>query len=141
MRVGAMAAKCTSSGFPPPHDGRDGTKVEECRAMTRLAPIASSLFFLSGGTALAYQIIWFKRFSHVFGNTSLAMAGVVAGFLLGLGLGARWLGGWADRVRSPLMMYGVCEVGIGILALAVPFQLTWLQGLTEVFHGALQPHP
>ena len=103
--------------------------------------LASALFFLSGATALAYQVIWFKRFAHVWGSSSLAMAGVVAGFLLGLGVGARWLGGLADRVRSPLRGYGLCELGIGVLALAVPFELSLLSSWTADLHRVLQPHP
>lgn len=106
-----------------------------------LSLAASALFFVSGGTALAYQVIWFKRFAHLWGSSSLAMAGVVAGFLLGLGLGARVLGAWADRVRSPLRVYGLCELGIALLALAVPHELEALQGATASFYGWLQPHP
>ena len=81
--------------------------------------MASVLFLLSGGTGLAYEVIWFKRFSHVWGNSTLATAAVVASFLFGLGIGARQFGRLADRVRSPLRWYGFCEIGIGLLALAI----------------------
>ena len=54
----------------------------------RLFWLASAMFFLSGGTGLAYQVIWFKRFSHVWGSSSLAFAAVGGSFLFGLGLGA-----------------------------------------------------
>jgi predicted membrane-bound spermidine synthase len=81
----------------------------------------SALFLLSGATGLAYETLWFKRFSHVWGNSTLAMAAVVASFLLGLGLGAYLLGKLADRVRVPLLWYGLCEATIGVLALIVSF--------------------
>ena len=54
----------------------------------RIFWLASLLFFISGGTGLAYQVVWFKRFSHVWGSTSLAFAAVGGSFLFGLGLGA-----------------------------------------------------
>ena len=31
----------------------------------RLFWVATIVFFLSGSTGLAYQVIWFKRFAHV----------------------------------------------------------------------------
>ena len=43
--------------------------------------MVSILFFLSGFGGLGYQIIWLKRFSHLWGNSTLAMAAVVASFL------------------------------------------------------------
>lgn len=101
-------------------------------------PLASLLFFTSGATALAYQVIWFKRFSHFWGNSSLAMAGVVAGFLLGLGIGARLLSGLADRARSPLFVYGLFEVAIAGLSLAVPLQLGLLLEWTSSLQVALE---
>ena len=95
--------------------------------------LVSILFFLSGAAGLAYQIIWFKRFSHLWGNSTLAMAAVVASFLAGLGLGAYLLGMLADRVRAPLWWYGVLEAGVGILALLVPFEI----GLLTPFYESL----
>src|SRR5215510_15787665 len=85
--------------------------------------VASLLFLLSGATGLAYEVIWFKRFSHVWGNSTLATAAVVASFLFALGIGARQIGRLADRVRSPLLVYGLCEIGIGLLALAIPLEI------------------
>ena len=63
----------------------------------RIFWLASLLFFVSGGTGLAYQVVWFKRFSHVWGSSSLAFAAVGGSFLFGLGLGAYLLGRVADR--------------------------------------------
>ncbi len=86
------------------------------------------LFFLSGATALIYELVWFKRFSQVWGSSSLAMGAVVAAFLLGLGLGARYLGGRARRMRSPLAVYAACELGIAILAALSLFEIELLRG-------------
>jgi spermidine synthase len=103
--------------------------------------LSSSLFFLSGFTGLSYEVIWFKRFSYVWGNSSLAMAAVVASFLFGLGLGAHWWGRFADRTAFPLGWYGVCEAAIGLLALLVPWGTAWLAGPSAMLYPLLHEHP
>ena len=42
--------------------------------------------FISGASALIYQLIWVRLLGLVFGVSSFAVATVVAVFLLGLGL-------------------------------------------------------
>jgi spermidine synthase len=103
--------------------------------------IASLMFFLSGGTGLAYQVIWFKRFAHVWGSSSLAFASVGASFLFGLGLGAYLIGRFADRMERPLRWYGVAEIAIGVLALLIPFQIAWLIQASAGFYPRLPDDP
>ncbi|MCC6406861.1 MAG: fused MFS/spermidine synthase [Planctomycetes bacterium] len=88
--------------------------------------LSGAFFVASGATALAYEVIWFKRFGHVWGSSAHAWAAVVAAYLLGLGLGARFLGAWAARVRRPLFAYGVAELVVTVAALAIPFEIGWL---------------
>lgn len=88
--------------------------------------VASLLFFASGATGLAYEVIWFKRFAHVWGSSNVALAAVVASFLCGLGVGAHLIGRRADHVKEPLRWYGWSELGIGVLALVVPWELQLL---------------
>jgi len=103
--------------------------------------LASLLFLLSGATALTYETIWFKRFSHVWGNSSLAMAAVVASFLLGLGLGAWLAGRRADRIRLPLRVYAICEIAIGAYAFFVPTLLETSQALAGLTYPVLSGSP
>ena len=98
---------------------------------------ASILFFLSGGTGLAYQVVWFKKFNHVWGSSSLAMAAVVASFLTGLGLGAHLIGRVTDRVKGPLFWYGVAEILIGIIALIIPLEIQLLQYVAAAMYSSL----
>src|SRR5690349_7350698 len=86
---------------------------------------ATAFFVLSGACGLVYEVLWFKRFAHVWGPSSLAMASVVASFLAGLGLGAWLLGRRADRMERPLLAYAVCELGIAFWAVCVPFVTPW----------------
>jgi spermidine synthase len=99
------------------------------------------LFFLSGATGLAYEVLWFRRFSHIWGASTLAMAAVVSSFLLGLGLGAHLLGRAADRAPAPLRGYGWCEAGIGLLALLIPYECSLLSAATGALYPALHSLP
>lgn len=99
--------------------------------------LMSLLFLISGATSLTYELVWIKRFTHIWGSSSLAMATVVACFLLGLGLGARFCGGLADQTRSPLRWYGLAEIAIGVLALLVPWELALLTRVAGSIEGSL----
>src|SRR5208283_819684 len=73
-----------------------------------------SLFFCSGSTALVYEVIWSKFLSQMFGSTIYAQTVVLAAFMGGLALGNKILGRWADRLSSPLRVYGYLEIAIGL---------------------------
>jgi spermidine synthase len=108
---------------------------------SRVFWLASLMFFLSGGTGLVYQVVWFKHFAHLWGSSSLAFASVGASFLFGLGLGAYLIGRFADRVSRPLRWYGFCELAIGIAALLIPFGIQWLIQASSGFYSRLPDDP
>ncbi len=110
-------------------------------ASRRLFWLASLMFFLSGGTGLVYQIIWFKRFAHVWGSSSLAFASVGGSFLFGLGAGAWFIGRYADEVERPLRWYGVCEMAIGAAAIIMPLEIHWLIDLSGGLYKFLPDDP
>jgi spermidine synthase len=75
------------------------------------------MFFLSGAAALVYQVVWVRSLTLVFGGSHLAVTVVLSIFMAGLALGGYVIGNYADRVRKPLLLYGVLELGIGLFAL------------------------
>ena len=77
-----------------------------------------AVFLLSGAAGLVYQVVWSRLLNEVFGITAHAVTAVLATFLGGLALGSLVLGRVADRTRSPLRLYGLLEIGIGVAALA-----------------------
>ena len=79
------------------------------------------LFFVSGATGLLYELLWMRRLTLVFGATHLAVATVLAAFMLGLASGAAWSGRFADRRGRPLRLYGLLELLIGVYALIFPW--------------------
>jgi spermidine synthase len=82
--------------------------------------LVAALLFLSGATALVYELVWSKYLGNVLGNSGQAHAVVLATFMGGLALGASVFGRTADRVKSPLALYGLLELGVGLYALAFP---------------------
>jgi spermidine synthase len=75
------------------------------------------LFFLSGAAALVYQVVWVRSLTLVFGGSHLAVTVVLSIFMAGLALGGYAIGKYADRIKRPLLLYGLLELGIGVFAL------------------------
>ena len=72
------------------------------------------LFFLSGGAALLYQVVWQRTLFSIYGINIESVTMVVTAFMLGLGLGS--LAGGAlskDPKRPVLLMFALVEAGIG----------------------------
>ena len=85
--------------------------------------ILAALFFLSGFSALVYQIVWLRLLALVFGVTVYAASAVLTSFMGGLALGS-WFGGrLAERLRHPLRAFAWLELGIAASALLVPVAL------------------
>lgn len=85
--------------------------------------LVHSFLFLSGATALVYQLVWSKYLGNLLGNSGQANAIVLATFMGGLAFGAWLFGRTADRVKRPLALYGVLELGIGVYAVLFPWVL------------------
>lgn len=77
------------------------------------------LLAVSGACGLAYQVLWLRELSLVFGATVYAASTVLAAFMGGMALGAAAAGRLSRRLERPLTGFGLAEVGIGLAALAV----------------------
>lgn len=75
------------------------------------------LFLLSGLISLVFQVSWLKMLLPIFGNTVWAVSTLLTAFMAGLALGSWWFGRIADRIGSPLKLYGLLEGFIGVYAL------------------------
>ncbi|MFT4624221.1 MAG: spermidine synthase [Myxococcota bacterium] len=107
------------------------------RAVGALLP----LFFVSGATALVYQTLWNRQLHLVFGTSTFAIATVLSAFMLGLALGGFALGRVADRLKRPLAIYGLLEVGIGLYALVFPPLLTAVGPIYLEIWRSFEPGP
>jgi spermidine synthase len=99
-----------------------------------LLPVLIGLVFGSGASALIYQVLWLRVLGLVFGVTVYAATAVLASFMAGLSLGSALAGRFAERTSSPLRLFGVVEIGIGVLA----FATQWLFAAATPLYVHLQ---
>src|SRR6056297_2198009 len=92
-------------------------------------------FFLSGMTALTYQIVWMRLISKIIGGAPFAVSAVLAVFMSGLGIGSYVSGKICSRYQgiSLIRVYGVLELTIAAWALFIPLFLE----LSTGFYGLL----
>lgn len=99
-----------------------------------------AIFFISGASALLYQVAWLKYLGLVFGNTVHAAATLIAVFLAGLGLGGYLFGRVLTRVR-PLVLYAVLEAVIGAIGAFSPNAFALLDDLYVAAYPAVGASP
>ena len=88
------------------------------------------LFFGSGAASLTLQVVWFKQLQFVLGSSTLSVSVTIASFFLGLSLGSALGGRAADSISRPLLIYGLLELSLAVVSLAVTIFLsnwnTWV---------------
>lgn len=114
---------------PPPDPG------------ARFARSLKRLFFASGATGVVYETVFVKVFGITFGTTAYAIATVLAAFMVGLALGSFVVGRIAPRLRRPLLLYAVLELGIGIFCALTPLWHELITAAYVGFYRAAAPGP
>ncbi len=97
------------------------------------------VFFLSGFSALAYELVWTRLLVNVFGVTYPAIATTVTVFMAGLALGAAAAGRLIDRARAPLKVYAALELALAVMGLCVPPAVPLVQDAFVALHLAVDP--
>lgn len=97
-------------------------------------------FFISGASALFFQVLWIRLFSLIFGTTQFAMGTVIAGFLGGLGFGSWLISRKIFQIKRPLLWYGSLELFIGFYGLLFPYLCQWLIPLQQLFFSDTTPN-
>jgi spermidine synthase len=98
-----------------------------------------TLFFLSGVSALIYELVWQRLLNLLFGVSTLSVSAVLAAFMGGLALGGLLLGRVADRTPRPLRLYAWLEAGIGSAGLLVPAAFILLSRVYTALYASLEP--
>lgn len=101
--------------------------------------VIAACFILSGATGLIYEVLWARMLGLVFGATTLAVSTVLAAFMGGLALGSALAGRIANRIRRPVMAYGLLEIGIAVYALVVPLLFTVVDNLYAIIWQQFHP--
>ena len=101
--------------------------------MPRSRPLIVAIFVLSGASGLIYEVVWSRQLVLVFGNTTEAVAAILTGYFGGMAIGNVVGGRLADRVRSPLRLYGFLELALVAIVLVTPFLFS---GIRTVYASA-----
>jgi spermidine synthase len=80
----------------------------------------STLFFVSGATALSAEVVLNKLLTYVFGSSHLATATVLAAYMAGLSAGAWLFGRAAGRLARPVLAYAALELLVGAFYAVLP---------------------
>jgi spermidine synthase len=78
------------------------------------------VLLFSGISALINQLVWIRKFGLVFGVDVYTMGTVLSAFMGGLALGSLVFGRLADKMRDPLHLFIILELGIGLFAILFP---------------------
>lgn len=74
-------------------------------------------FTLSGFTALAYEILWFRLFSLIVGSSVYAFTIMLSTFLAGIAIGSAIFSKFIDKRKDLILWFGLLETVIGLSVL------------------------
>lgn len=90
------------------------------------------LYFLSGMTSLAYEILWVRMLSLQFGVSIFGVVLTVSVFMLGLGGGSLLAARQLRRIGNPLWLFALLELSIALFSLFMPV-------VFDTLHEAILP--
>ncbi len=73
-------------------------------------------FALSGMISIAYQILWTRALTPALGTVIYAFASILVIYLIGIAIGSLIFNRFIKFVRSPILGFAICELGIGLFA-------------------------
>lgn len=101
----------------------------QATAGSRWTSLLLGVYFLSGVTGVAYEILWVRMLSIQFGVSSFGVVVTLVAFMAGLGAGGL-LGSWSvRRFQRPLILFALLEGGVAIFALTMPWLFSFVDGL------------
>src|ERR1700730_13727842 len=99
------------------------------------------LFFLSGSSALIYELAWQRLLNLLFGVSTLSVSAVLAAFMGGLALGGLLFGRRAPRTARPPRRSAGRDAGIALAGLLVPPGFALLGAVYPSLYASLEPGP
>jgi spermidine synthase len=116
------------------------TKPTRIEAMTvspggRFLPLLLLLFAGSGCSALIYEIVWFQLLQLVIGSSAVSLGVLLGTFMGGMCLGSLLLPRLVSARFHPLCVYGLIELALGFLGIAVLFGMPYVDQLYSKMGG------
>ncbi|MDQ6974604.1 MAG: fused MFS/spermidine synthase [Mariprofundaceae bacterium] len=96
---------------------------------SRQSKLLLILYTCSGATALAYEVLWTRMLSLLFGTSIIGVVVTVAAFMLGLGLGSFLGHRWQVGMKRSLFTLAAIEMSVAIYAILLPSMMQALQGM------------
>ena len=90
---------------------------------------------VSGFCALAYEVLWTRIMVFFLGSTTYAFATMLAAFLFGIALGSMVFARWVDRMKQPVAVFGIVQLGIGLFALILMPAFEELYGMSRALQS------
>ncbi len=113
----------------------------EGRGQNRYRAAGAGLLLVSGFAALVYETAWTRVFEALLGHTAGTTATVIAGFLGGLALGSGAVARVAPRLRRPLRIYGLVELGAAAWVVVLPWVVRGVDGAGSALLGSAWAAP
>lgn len=108
------------------------------RSPRSVPPLWAVLCFLvSGAAGLIYEVVWGKQLAYLLGGSLQSAATVVAAFLGGLALGARWIGPRLASRPGLARSYAWLELAVAALGLVLLPVLRSLDGVVGPLYRTL----
>ncbi|VAX21105.1 hypothetical protein MNBD_NITROSPINAE01-1817 [hydrothermal vent metagenome] len=80
--------------------------------------LALTFIALSGFSALAFEVLWTRAFVVSFKSTVYLFSNLLTVFLLGMALGSHVFRSHLDKLKDPLKLFGLTQVGIAVFGMA-----------------------
>jgi spermidine synthase len=114
----ALTQETAQPAVSPSEDKKK--KAEELKAPPSARPtvpaaLALTFFFLAGFCSLGFEILWTRAFIVSYKSTVYLFTNLLAVFLLGMAIGSHIFSRSLDKSRDPLALFGLAQVGIGVL--------------------------
>jgi len=101
----------------------------------------SFIFFLSGGSALIFETLWFRLAGLSLGNSIWSVSLVLAAFMAGIAIGNAAIATLGGRILRPIRVYAVLELAIGLTGVAVVLGLPYFPAILGPALGNLSDTP
>jgi spermidine synthase len=108
-----------------PATARDVPTAAELRPTSWAMRVVYIASFVNGFAALALEVLWGRTLGLFTDASVYAYTGIIGMFLLGIALGSRLAGPYADRVKSPMLALGGLVTLMGLVLIVALSLFAW----------------
>ena len=105
-------------------------KITQANKVDRVRPnVLLFALFATAFSSLAYELVWCRKLSYVFGSTALAASTILAIFMGGLALGSLYGGRILESRKKPFAFLAKLLCSIGMTCIFTLFAIKWAASL------------